>query len=132
MVVDASAALELLLRTPRGEAVEKRLFQRQREALCAPHLLDVEVVHVLRRLVAAGHVEEPRARQALLDLADMALTRYPHDPLVGRMWRLRDNLTAYDAAYVALAESLDAPLITCDRRLAGCPGVSTSIEWIGE
>ena len=128
IVVDASALLEMLLRTPRGDVVEERLFAPDAGALCAPHLLDVEVVQVLRRLAETGRLREARAREVLLDLTDLPLARYPHDPLVGRMWQLRANLTAYDAAYVALAESLPAPLITCDKKLARAPGHRARFE----
>lgn len=130
IVVDASALLELLLRTRRGEAVERTIFADGESALCAPHLIDVEVTQVLRRLVDAGRLTAPRAREALLDLTGMPLARYPHDPLGARMWQLRKNLTAYDAAYVALAESLPAPLVTCDRSMAQAPGNRATIELV--
>jgi predicted nucleic acid-binding protein len=121
IVVDASALLEVLLRTPASHAVEDRLFARG-ETLHAPHLLDVEVAHVVRRYAANGEIDGERGRLALDDLADFPLQRYPHDLFLPRIWSLRDNLTAYDAAYVALAEALDAPLLTRDRRLAASAG----------
>jgi predicted nucleic acid-binding protein len=117
IVVDASALLEALLRTPAAEAVEKRLFAA-RQTLHAPHLLDVEVAQVIRRYAAAGDIDQERGRAALADLGDFPLRRYPHAFLLPRVWELRNNLTAYDAVYVALAEALDAPLLTRDRRLA--------------
>jgi predicted nucleic acid-binding protein len=117
IVVDASALLELLLRTPAAETVEMRLFGSA-ETLHAPHLIDVEVAQVFRRYVAAGEIDPERGREALVDLADFPLRRYPHDFLLPRVWDLRNNLTAYDATYVALAEVLDAPLLTRDHRLA--------------
>ena len=92
--------------------------------LDAPHLIDIEVLHALRGLVRAGKVTADRAADARTDLADLAITRYGHEPVADRIWALRDNLTAYDAASVALAEALDATLITCDARLARAPGVS--------
>jgi predicted nucleic acid-binding protein len=117
IVVDASALLETLLRTPAAEAVDARLFGAG-QTLHAPHLLDVEVAQVVRRYAAAGEIDGERGRAALADLADFPLRRYPHDFLLPRVWELRGNLTAYDAVYVALAEALDAPLLTRDRRLA--------------
>src|ERR1700736_4299955 len=111
IVVDASAVLETLLRTPNAETVEKRLFDPS-QTLHAPHLLDVEVAQVLRRYAGNGEIDDERGRAALADLADFPLRRYPHDFLLPRVWDLRNNLTAYDAMYVALAEVLDAPLVT--------------------
>src|SRR6187549_3150131 len=101
MVVDASALLEALLRTPAAGAVEKRLFEPSR-TLHAPHLLDVEIAQVIRRYAANGEIDAERGRAALADLADFPLHRYPHDFLLPRAWELRNNLTAYDAMYVAL------------------------------
>jgi predicted nucleic acid-binding protein len=129
IVVDASALLEALLRTPSAKAVEDRLFA-SRQTLHAPHLLDVEVAQVIRRYAANGEIDSARGRWALADLADLPLRRYPHDFLLPRIWDLRNNLTAYDAAYVALAEALDAPLLTCDRRLAAAPGHRAQIELV--
>jgi predicted nucleic acid-binding protein len=117
IVVDASAILELLLNTPHAPRVAERLFAA-RETLHAPHLLDLEVVQVLRRHAAAGALSEPRGIQALEDLGDLPLERYPHHLFVDRIWALRHNLTAYDAVYVALAEALAAPLVTRDATLA--------------
>lgn len=127
IVVDASAMLEVLLRTPAAEAVERRLFQ-PRQTLHAPHLIDVEVAQVVRRYAATGDIGADRGRDALADLADFPLRRYPHDILLPRAWELRANLTAYDAVYVALAEALDAPLVTRDRRLSAAAGHHAQIE----
>jgi predicted nucleic acid-binding protein len=127
IVVDASALLEALLRTPAAAAVERRLFEAG-ETLHAPHLLDVEVAQVVRRYAATGEIEPDRGRAALADLADFPLRRYPHGFLLDRVWELRHNLTAYDAVYVALAEVLDAPLLTRDRGLAGAPGHHARVE----
>jgi len=127
IVVDASALLETLLRTPSAAAIERRLLH-PRETLHAPHLLDVEVAQVIRRYAASGEITAVRGRTALADLNDFPLRRYPHDFLLSRVWELRNNLTAYDAVYVALAEALDAPLITRDRRLAGATGHYARIE----
>jgi predicted nucleic acid-binding protein len=127
IVVDASALLEVLLRTPAAEAVEKRLFD-PRHTLHGPHLLDIEVAQVIRRYAATGEIGAERGREALVDLADFPLTRYRHDFLLPRVWELRHNLTAYDAVYVALAEALDAPLLTRDRRLAAAAGHHALID----
>jgi predicted nucleic acid-binding protein len=127
IVVDASAMLETLLRTPAANRVEARLLD-PRETLHAPHLLDVEVAQVVRRYAAAGEIDAERGRQALVDLADFPLRRYAHDFLLPRVWELRSNLTAYDAVYVALAEALDATLLTRDRRLAGAAGHHARVE----
>jgi predicted nucleic acid-binding protein len=127
IVVDASAVLETLLRTAKAEAVDERLFDPS-QTLHAPHLLDVEVAQVLRRFAANGEIDDERGRAALADLADFPLLRYPHDFLLPRVWTLRRNLTAYDAVYVALAEALDAPLLTCDRRLAAASGHQARVE----
>ena len=129
IVVDASALLEALLRTPAANVVEERLFA-PRQTLHAPHLLDVEVAQVIRRYAANGEIDGARGRLALADLADLPLRRYPHDFLLPRIWELRNNLTAYDAAYVALAEALDAPLLTRDRRLAAAAGHRAQIELV--
>jgi len=129
IVVDASALLEVLLRTPAAEVVERRLFGG-RLTLHAPHLLDIEVAQVVRRYAANGEIGEGRGREALADLSDFPLRRYPHDFLLPRIWELRSNLTAYDAAYVALAEALDAPLLTRDARLAAAPGHRARIELV--
>lgn len=127
IVVDASALLEVLLRTPAAEAVEERLFGGG-ETLHAPHLLDVEVAQVIRRYAAAGEIDEERGSAALVDLGDFPLRRYPHGFLLPRVWELRSNLTAYDAIYVALAEALGAPLLTLDHRLARAAGHRARIE----
>jgi predicted nucleic acid-binding protein len=127
IVVDASALLEALLRTPAAEAVEKRLFDA-RQTLHAPHLLDVEMAQVVRRYAATGEIDQERGRAALVDLGDFPLRRYPHGFLLPRVWELRNNLTAYDAVYIALAEALEAPLLTRDRRLAAAAGHHGRVE----
>jgi predicted nucleic acid-binding protein len=127
IVVDASALLEVLLRTPAAETVEERLFE-ERQTLHAPHLLDVEVAQVLRRYTHAGEIDEGRGNEALADLADFPIRRYPHGLLLARVWSLRHNFTAYDAVYVALAEALNARLLTRDERLATAIGRHVDVE----
>jgi predicted nucleic acid-binding protein len=129
IVLDASALLEFLLQAPLGTRVEARVF-RDEDELHAPHLADVEVTQGLRRLVRAGEVTPDRAAEAIADLADLDLHRHPHLDLLTRAWKLRENVTAYDAMYVALAEALDAPIITCDAPLAKTPGHRARIEAI--
>lgn len=129
IVVDASALLEFLLQSPLGARVEARLF-RDGDELHAPHLVDVEVTQGLRRLVRAGEVSPERASEVILDLTDLDLQRHAHLDLLTRAWSLRQNVTAYDAVYVALAEALDAAMVTCDRPLAQTPGHRARIEVI--
>lgn len=129
IVVDASAITEFLLQTPLGTRVEARLF-RDGDEFHAPHLLDVEVAQALRRMVRAGEVLAGRADEALGDLAAIDIRRHAHTDFLLRAWELRDNLTAYDAIYVALAEALDAPLVTCDGPLGATPGHAALIEVI--
>lgn len=129
IVVDASAILELLLDATAASDIENRLLGTL-ESLHAPHLLDLEVAQVLRRYVSAGELTPQRGRQALGDLGALPIIRYPHNLFLPRIWALRHNVTAYDAAYLALAESLPAPLVTCDARLASAPGHRTTVELV--
>jgi len=129
IVVDASAVIEVLLRTPVGLRIEGRLLSG-RDSLHAPHLIDVEVAQVLRRYAAGRELSPDRGRQALVDLADLPVHRYPHHFLLPRIWELRQNVTAYDAVYLALAEVLDAPLLTRDAKLASAPGHDAAVEVI--
>lgn len=126
IVVDASALLEVLLRTAAAPAVEARLFGG--EALCAPHVLDLEVAQVLRRYERAGDLTSGRGREALEDLAGFRIERYAHHLFLPRVWSLRANAAAYAACYLALAEALDAPLLTRDGRLGGVPGHGARVE----
>jgi predicted nucleic acid-binding protein len=127
IVLDASAAVEVLLQTAAGAPMTGRLLNPA-ESLHAPHLLDVEVAQILRRFVRRGELAPDRARQALDDLVSLPLERYPHEILMSRVWMLRENLTAYDAAYVALAEVLEATLLTRDGRIARAPGHAARVE----
>jgi predicted nucleic acid-binding protein len=129
IVIDASALIEVLLTTRASAKVTKRLFGGN-DTLHAPHLLDLEVAEVLRRYTLSGEMSVERGEQALEDLADLPLNRYPHDIFLRRIWSLLRNLTVYDAAYVALAEALDAPLITRDAALAKVPGHRARVEVI--
>lgn len=125
IVLDSSAAVEYLLGSTTGEWVEARLVADP--DLHVPHVLDLEVLNTLRRLVRIRAVTHTRAEQALADLADLDVTRYPHLPFIERMWELRLNLPAYDAVFAALAEALGATLVTTDQRLAQAPGVRADI-----
>jgi predicted nucleic acid-binding protein len=129
IVVDASVVLELLLRTPAAAAIEQRLFARS-EPLHAPHLLDVEVAQVLRRYALSGAMSDHGGRLAIALLSQLPITRHEHTALLPRIWTLRKNLTAYDAAYVTLAEGLDATLLTRDERLAEAPEARRLVELI--
>lgn len=129
IVVDASALLEFLLQTPLGTRVEARLF-RDRDEFHSPHLADVEVTQALRRLVRSGEVSHDRATDVMTDLTDFDLHRHPHVDLLTRAWKLRENVTVYDAMYIALAEALDAPMVTCDAPLGRAPGHRARIEVI--
>lgn len=129
IVLDSSAVLEFLLRSRVGLEIEKRVFS-PRETLFAPHLLDLEVAQVLRRYCMSGEIDSERGKEAIEDLKDLPINRYPHDIFLHRAWELRHNMTAYDAVYVALAETLPAPLLTRDAHLASVPGHEALIELI--
>jgi predicted nucleic acid-binding protein len=120
LVLDASVVLRLLLHT--GASGSDTSAAVAGHDLHAPHLLDVEVTSALRRLVTSRAMTLPRAAAALDDLATLRLDRYPHLPLLPRIWALRANLSAYDAAYAALAETLECPLLTSDPGLATARG----------
>lgn len=129
IVVDASALLEMLLHTPVGNGVRARLTANLDE-LHAPHLLYLEVANTLRRYAINRILPVERCADALSDLLDIRLIRHDHHLLLPRVWELRDNLSAYDAMYVALAEALDAPLLTHDGRAAAAPGHRAQIELV--
>lgn len=127
IVVDASAVVALVLSDHRAERVAGRLLD-EAAALHAPHLISLEVAHALRRLERTGRILRPRAAEALSDYGALRLERHAHESLLPRIWELRANLTTYDASYVALAEALDAPLVTCDEKLAAAPGHRARVE----
>jgi predicted nucleic acid-binding protein len=127
IVLDASAVLELVLATEPGRLVRERIAPSE-ETLHAPHLIDLEVLQVLRRYCASGSLPSERAALAVEDFRALDLERYPHEPMLDRIWQLRENMTAYDAAYVALAEALGAPLLTFDARLANAPGHRARVQ----
>ncbi len=129
IVIDSSVILEVLLVTPAAPGISRRIFAR-RETLHAPHLIDLEVAQVLRRYVSSGEMSATRGLEAIQDFLDLSITRYPHDLFLTRIWELRNNITAYDAAYVALAEALMVPLLTRDSRLASIPNHKARIELI--
>ncbi|HEV8586034.1 MAG TPA: type II toxin-antitoxin system VapC family toxin [Methylomirabilota bacterium] len=127
IVLDASAAVELLLVTAGSAAVRERV-SRIDETLHVPHLFDVEVVSALRRHRITGTLGHERAREALDDFLQLRAVRYPHQVLLPRIWELARTLTAYDAAYIALAEALRAPLVTFDGHLARTTGHRAQVE----
>jgi predicted nucleic acid-binding protein len=128
IVIDASALLEFLLQTALGSRVEARLLRD--DEWHTPHLVDVEIAQGLRRLVRIGDVSPERASDAIADLADLDLHRHSHLELLPRAWKLRANITAYDAMYVVLAEALDATVVTCDEPLARAPGHRARLELV--
>jgi predicted nucleic acid-binding protein len=130
IVIDASALLEVLVEeTPAAKAVAERLSRRG-DTIHAPHLVDLELTNALRRRILAGLIPLERGGDALEDLAALRMFRHPHNFLLSRVWELRNNLSAYDAIYIALAEYLDAPLLTRDRRMANAAGHHARIELV--
>lgn len=129
IVADASVIIEVLLRTDAAHRIESRLFDSN-ETIHVPHLLDVEVAQVVRRYALRGELSPHRGERMLELLSRFPMARYSHEPLLRRIWTLRANLTAYDAAYVALAEGLRATLVTRDERLAAAPGHRATIELV--
>ena len=116
IVLDASAVVELLTNSPVADVIRQELAGCG-ESLLVPHLIDVEVVSALRRLAGMQQIDAHRAAEFLAGLAALPAERYEHTPLIGRIWELRHNFTAYDAVYIALAEATDSVLYTCDEKL---------------
>jgi predicted nucleic acid-binding protein len=129
IVLDASALVELLLHTPTGAVIATRIADPA-IGLHVPHLADVEVAQTLRQFVSDGDLEPAGAVVALDDLRALDLQRHAHEPLLDRVWALRNNLTAYDAVYWALAEALETRVLTCDGRLSRAPGAAKRIELV--
>jgi predicted nucleic acid-binding protein len=127
IVIDASAVIELLLNSPAGARIAQRIFV-EGESLHVPHVVDLEVAQVIRRYVFSKQLTEERALQALEDFSDLPFHRYAHFDFIPRIWELRVSLTAYDAAYVSLAEALDSTLLTCDMKLRNSHGHTARIE----
>jgi predicted nucleic acid-binding protein len=126
IVVDASAILAILINAPTAAILRRRMFA-QGHKLHAPHLIDIEVVRVIRRWFLTGEMQLDRAQEAIALFQLMPIERYSHEILLDRIWQHRANLTAYDAAYVALAETLDTIVLTVDAKLASVPGLSSRV-----
>jgi predicted nucleic acid-binding protein len=129
LVIDASALLEILLRTSLADRLMERALDPAMR-LHAPQLVDIEVAQALRRLVRREQITHTRAEQVLEDYSQLLIERHGHQPLIARIWEMRDSLSAYDGAYVALAEALAAPLLTCDGKLARAHGHGATIELV--
>lgn len=128
IVLDTSAVVAVLLDPGPGAERIREKIESPGESLHVPYLMDLEVLHALRRQALRGVLSTRRGIEALEDLSNIMFVRYPHTPLMQRIWELRESVTAYDAAYVALAEALDAPLATMDARLARTPGIRAAVE----
>ena len=128
IVLDASAVVALLVGQGLGAERIRRKVEGPGESLHVPHVMDLEVLHALRRQTLLGTLSGKRSDEAIEDLKSMAFVRYPHATLIDRIWSLKNNLSAYDAAYISLAEALDAPLITMDARLAQVPRIRAAVE----
>ena len=128
IVLDASAVIDVLVESGSGVEDIRERIEEPGQSLHVPHLMDLEVLQTLRRYVLHGTLSPERSDKAFERLTDIAFERYPHASLLRRIWELKDNLTAYDATYVALAEALDAPLVTRDARLARAPGIRAEVE----
>lgn len=131
IVLDASAALELLLNAPLSSEVADLVFE-DGVSLHSPHLIDLEIAQVLRRLVRKNEIEAVRALEVFQDFNDLAIARYSHQMLIPAIWSLRNNATAYDASYLALAEVLEATLVTCDDALKTVPGQANRVHVVGQ
>lgn len=128
IVLDACVVVDFLLGiVPFSTKIAARI-EAEAPELAVPHLLDIEVTQVLRRFVLRGTITHKRASGAIEDLSDLPVVRYPHTPMLSRIFQLRDNLTAYDATYVVLAEYLGASLLTKDAAFISIPGSSVAVE----
>ena len=128
IVADASVFVEMLLgpASPAGNVLATHFGNQN--VVCAPHLLDAEIGQALRRLVLGREISAARARASLDDLVDLPIRRFPHTALLSRAFTLRDNVTVYDGIYLALAEVLDAPLLSCDAALRDVPGCTATVD----
>jgi predicted nucleic acid-binding protein len=131
MVLDVSGVVALLLRSDTGRRVAERLGDTT-DVVHVPHLMFVEVSQVLRRPVQTAIITPDRGKRTVTYLRDIDAVRHAHERLLPRMWELRENPTAYDATYVALAASLDAPLVTLDATIAGAPGHHARVEVLAQ
>lgn len=129
IVLDASAAIEMLLSSPVGRRLAARL-ESSEQGIHAPHLIDLEIAQTLRKFVIAQVIKERAGTKALDQWLSLDIERYPHHMLLRRVWQLRANVSAYDAAYIALAEALGTRLVTADRRLARVHGLQDLVELI--
>lgn len=127
IVIDASVVVDIVTASERSALLRGRLQDTQ---VFAPYLIDLEVLHSIRRQQYRGLISLARCAVAVVNLQSMVILRHPHEPLIDRIWELRNNLTAYDAAYVALAETLGATLITRDARMARSSGHEARIEYV--
>jgi predicted nucleic acid-binding protein len=128
IILDASAVVAVLVGADQGAERIRERMETPDESLHVPHVMDLEVLQALRRHILLGILSPERSSEALEDLKNLTFVRYPHAPLAERIWDLGENLTAYDAAYVALSEALDAPLVTMDAKLARAPGIRAAVE----
>ncbi|MBT6276583.1 MAG: type II toxin-antitoxin system VapC family toxin [Chromatiales bacterium] len=129
MVLDASAAIELLLNTPLARTIAGHISDES-ISLDAPHLIDVEITQAPRRYVNLGNISQEQRFKALGHWRDLNVERHPHEPYLTRVWQLRNNFSADDATYVVLAEVLGSPLLTADAKLAGAPGSNAHINHV--
>jgi predicted nucleic acid-binding protein len=130
VVVDASTVIELLSGATSAVAIDERL-RNEKTDIHAPHLIDLEVAHAFRHAFLGGRITDEDGQRMFAEFDTLAIVRHSHLQLLGRIWALRQNLSAYDAAYVALAERLDVPLLTLDARLSRSSGHTARIELVG-
>ncbi len=131
IVLDASAAVAVLLNLGAGATRIRERMRREDDGLHVPHLFEMEVLNALRHHALRHGISEGRGLELLEDLTTMSVSRYAHTAMLPRIWELRDNVSAYDAAYIALAETPEAPLVTRDARLDRAPGIRAEVEVYG-